>query len=98
MLLAEPHITPADVIGLRELARLLALTEALDDAIEHGGAVNRRSGTVRAVIDLRLRASRRLQEMLDRLALTPKARADFARQLGGATLADEIRRRLGAGQ
>ena len=69
------------------------LIETLDKVIAENGAVNARSGKVRALVDLRLRASRRLGEWLDRYGMTPKGRAEWARTLTDGGLVAEIARR-----
>ena len=86
--MSAPHVTQLDEIGAVEIGRLEALIETLDRVIAENGAVNARSGKVRALVDLRLRASRRLGEWLDRYGMTPKGRAEWARDLaaGGEPL------------
>jgi len=90
-IMAEPHTAAIDWIGAGEIGRLEALIEALDAAIAAKGIV--RSDKVRSLVDLRLRASRRLAEWLDRYGMTPKGRAEWARQLAEGGLAAEIARR-----
>ena len=87
------HVSALDEIGALEISRLEALIETLDEAIGPAGPVNARRGTVRAVVELRLRASKRLQEWLDRYGMTPRGRADWAARLGAGGLAAEIARR-----
>ena len=94
--MSAPHVTALDEIGAVGIGRLEALIETLDRVIADNGAVNARSGKVRALVDLRLRASRRLGEWLDRYGMTPKGRAEWARTLTDGGLAAEIARRRGA--
>jgi hypothetical protein len=86
-----PHLTPLDAIAARQVARLEALIEACEDALASG--VTGRGGSVKAAADLMLRAIRRQTELLDRLGLTPSARAEWAARLAGGGLAAEIARR-----
>lgn len=77
-----------------ELGRLVALIETLDDAIEQGGVVGT-GGKPRAVVDLRLRASRRLSEQLvDKYGMTPHARAHWVSTLTHGTLGERIAARI----
>jgi hypothetical protein len=93
-LMSEPHTAPIDAMGAREIARLVAVIEACDEDIAERGLTKAKSGEVRSIVDLRLRASRRLAEWLDRYGATPLARATWAKQLAeGTSLAEEIRRR-----
>jgi len=91
---AQPHTAPIDEMGAREIARLIALIEACDQDIEERGLTRQKSGEVRSIVDLRLRASGKLQSWLDRYGATPLARASWAREMAeGTSLAEEIRRR-----
>ena len=91
-ILAAPHTVPLDEYGALEIGRLLALCQALDVALAQRG-VTGAQGRVRDLVDVRLRASRRLAEWLDRYGMTPKGRAEWARQLAQGGLAAEIARR-----
>lgn len=91
-IMAEPHTTEIDRLGATELAKLIALLEAIDAELAERG-LTRKSGEPRGLVDLRLRASRRLAEWLDRYGATPLARATWARQLAEGGLAAEIARR-----
>src|SRR5215204_451750 len=90
--LAAPHTVPLDEYGALEIGRLIALIQALDVALTQRG-VTASQGRVRDLVDVRLRASRRLAEWLDRYGMTPKGRAEWARQLAAGGLASEIARR-----
>src|SRR4051812_47576254 len=69
-ILAMPHLSAAlDEIGVVELARLEVLIRRMDDYLAFEGLTNK-DGNPRAMIDLRLRASRRQTELLDRYGLT----------------------------
>ena len=89
---AEPHTAPIDELGAREVARLVAMIEACDEDIAARGLTNSK-GQVRTIVDLRLRASGRLQTWLDRYGATPLARASWAKELATGGLAAEIARR-----
>lgn len=91
-IMALPHTVEIDEIGAVEIGKLVATIEAIDaDLAERG--LTRRNGDPRALIDLRLRASRRLAEMLDRYGATPYSRAKWAKTLATGGLADELARR-----
>jgi hypothetical protein len=82
-----------DEIGAVEIGRLEALIEAIDrDLAERG--LTTRGGNSRRLLDLRLRASRRLAEWLDRYGMTPHARAEWAARLARPSFAEEVERRL----
>jgi hypothetical protein len=90
-IMAEPHVAPCDAVGAAQIARLEARVEALDRALSHP----RLSPQKLALLgDLQLRAIRRLTELLDRYGMTPKGRAEWARQLAeGESLAETSRRK-----
>ena len=90
-----PHTVGLDEYGALEIGRLVALCDALDVALGQRG-VTGKGGKVRDLVDARLRASRRLAEWLDRYGMTPKGRAEWARQLAEGGLAAEIARRRAA--
>jgi hypothetical protein len=52
-----------------------------------------RRGDARSILKLRLQASRRLQDWLDRYGLTPRGRVEFVRDYASGSLATEIARR-----
>ncbi len=92
----EPHTAPIDAIGAAEIGRIEALIEAIDAEIARAG-ITTRNGGVRELVAVRLRASNRLADWLDRYGATPKGRAEWARQLAeGESLAESIRRRRAA--
>ena len=72
-IMASPRFSPMDELGAAEIARLTALIEAMDADIAAAGLTRR--GDARTMVKLRLQASRRLQEWLDRYAMTPRGRA-----------------------
>ena len=88
-----PYLADVDEGALRELARIEALVQLLDDAIALKGVTNAR-GQPRTLVDLRLRASRRLSELQESLGMTPSARSRWAARLSSGGFADEFRRRL----
>jgi len=92
-ILASPHLGPLDDLGAAEIGRLTALIEAMDADLSASGLIRR--GDARTMVKLRLQASRRLQEWLDRYAMTPRGRAEFLHSLSGGALAAEIARRRG---
>jgi hypothetical protein len=91
-----PHTVDLDEYGALEIGRLVALCDALDVALGQRGVTDAQ-GRVSDLVDARLRASRRLAEWLDRYGMTPKGRAEWARQLAEGGLAAEIARRRAAG-
>ena len=92
-ILEAPHTVELDEIGAVEIGRLEALIEAIDrDLAERG--LTTRGGNSRRLLDLRLRASRRLAEWLDRYGMTPHARAEWAARLARPSFAEEVERRL----
>lgn len=88
-----PWVSPVDELGAAELGRLVALIESLDAAIEAGGVIGK-GDRVRSVVDMRLRASRRLSEWLDKYGLTPHARAHWVSTLTHGTLGERIAARI----
>lgn len=92
-LLASPHLSEhLDEIGILELARLEVLIEKMDEYLDHAGLTNK-NGAPRAMIDLRLRASRRQLDLLAAYGLTAFARSGW---VGRDSLKDEINRRVAA--
>src|SRR5216683_1410463 len=63
-----PQVSRLDELGAQEIGRLVALIEAIDNDIGKNGLTRR--GDARAIVKLRLQASRRLQEWLDRYGMT----------------------------
>ena len=92
--LRAPWACELDRLGALEIGRLEALIEKIDQAIEQGG-ITGKGGQVKAVVDIRIRASRRLTEVLALYGLLPHARASWAAALGGSNLSAEIARRRG---
>ena len=92
-IMALPHTVPMDYVGAVEIAKLTVLIEAMDDDLAERGLTKKRGGEPRGLIDLRLRASRRLAEWLDRYGLTPQGRASWASTMAQGGLAAEIARR-----
>lgn len=91
-----PHTHPMDEAGAIEIAKLIVLIDRIDADLAERGVVKPRTGEPRAVVDLRLRASRRLADWLDRYGMNPKARAEWARDMAQGGLAAEIARRQAA--
>lgn len=90
-IMAAPHTVDMDLPGAIEIAKLMILTDRIDADLAERGLRNRK-----ALLDMRLRASRRLAEWLDRYGMTPLARATWAKQMATGGLAEEIRRRQAA--
>jgi hypothetical protein len=87
-LLGLPQVQPLDRLAAEEIGALVARIEALDAALDGRAAGSKGTATL---LDLRLRASGRLERWLRELGATPAARADWAAQLGRGGLAGEIR-------
>lgn len=85
------HVRPVDELGAIEIGRLVALVEAMDVDLQTTGLSRR--GDARTMVKMRLQASRRLQEWLDRYAMTSRGRAELLRSLSGTSLAADIARR-----
>lgn len=92
-IMALEHVVPFDLPAARELARLTAMAERIDAALEDGRVENRK-GQVRALLDQRRRLSAQLLNLYTEFGMTPKARADVVAKLRGSSLDAEIRRRL----
>jgi hypothetical protein len=84
------HTVPVDRIAAEEIGALLARIEALDAELDRRGPGGRGAATL---LDLRLRASGRLERWLREFGATPATRADWAARLAHGGLAEEIRRR-----
>lgn len=91
-ILAEPHVAEIDEVGAVEIGRLEALIEAIDADLAERGLTNKR-GEARSLVDIRLRASRRLAEWLDRYGLTPLSRASWAAKLAAPSFAELVAQR-----
>ena len=73
-LMNAPHVIPLDRFVVEEIARLWSLIEAMDADLAERGLRKRDSGT-RSMIELRLRASGRLERWLREARLTPATRS-----------------------
>ena len=72
-LMNAPHIVSLDRFVVEEIARLWTMIEAMDaDLAERG--FRKRDGGTRSMIELRLRASGRLERWLREARLTPATR------------------------
>jgi hypothetical protein len=89
-------IREPDEFAAAEVGRLVALIEAMDEEIAKNGLTRR--GDVRSIVKLRLQASRRLEEWLNQLGFTPRARAELVSTIARGGLAAEIARRRAPGQ
>jgi hypothetical protein len=97
-IMAAPHTHPLDEAGAVEIAKLTVLIDRIDADLAERGLRNRKGGEPRALLDMRLRASRRLAEWLDRFGMTPLSRATWAKQMAEGGLAAEIARRRAQAQ
>ena len=84
------HTVPVDRIAAEEIGALLARIEALDAELDRRGPGGRGAATL---LDLRLRASGRLERWLREFGATSATRAEWAARLGQGGLAEEIRRK-----
>jgi hypothetical protein len=91
-LMSAPHTVPLDQVAANEIGALVSLIEALDADIAKRGPLTR-ADAPRKILDLRLRASGRLERWLREFGATPASRAEFARTLAEGNLATEIARR-----
>src|SRR6266700_5552984 len=73
-LMNAPHIVPLDRFVVEEIARLWTMIEAMDADLAERGFRKRDAGT-RSMIELRLRASGRLERWLREARLTPATRS-----------------------
>jgi hypothetical protein len=87
-LMEAPHTVELDRIAAEEIGQLVATLEAIDLDIAERGLRSRRS-----LLELRLRASGRLEKWLTQFGATPQSRATWAATLAQGGLASEIARR-----
>ncbi len=87
-LMSAPHTVPLDAVAIVELASLLDLIGKVDAALADG--IVERRGRPRALVDMRVRLSGRLQKWLEAVGLTPEARSQWAARLARPSLADEL--------
>ena len=92
-MMSVPYVREPDEFAAAEVGRLIALIEAMDHEIDTNGLTRR--GDARSIVKLRLQASRRLEEWLNRLGFTPRGRADLVSTIARAGLAAEMARRRG---
>ena len=78
------HTVPLDRLAAEEIGALLARIEALDTELDRRGPGGRGSASL---LDLRLRASGRLERWLREFGATPATRAEWAARLAGGGLA-----------
>jgi hypothetical protein len=76
-LMLAPHVVPLDRVAAREIASLLVMAEAIDADIERRGLLNKKTGEVRTLVDLRIRLSGRIERWLREFGLTPASRVDW---------------------
>ena len=79
-LLGLPHVSPVDAPGLREIAKLMALIERVDQCLAAGNV--ERMGNRSGLIDTRRSLSRELRSWLKEIGGTPLARATWAANAG----------------
>ena len=90
-IMSVPYVREPDEFAAAEVGRLIALIEAMDYEIDTNGLTRR--GDARSIV--KLQASRRLEEWLNRLGFTSRGRADLVSTIARAGLAAEIARRRG---
>ncbi len=88
---AAPQATPLDQIAAEEIGSLVALLEAIDADMSRNGLTNR-EGDARSLLELRLRASGRLERWLREFGATPAARVGWAGSLGRAEAVASVMR------
>jgi hypothetical protein len=87
-LMSAPHLSELDRTGAEEIAALISVIDAIDADLAKKGIGGRRS-----LLDMRLRASGRLERWLAAYGFTPQGRATWASTLAHGGLAAEIARR-----
>jgi hypothetical protein len=87
-LMEAPHTVELDRVAAEEIGQMVALVEAIDLDIAERGLRSRRS-----LLELRLRASGRLEKWLTQFGATPQSRATWAATLAQGGLPAEIARR-----
>src|SRR5438045_1928201 len=93
-LLEAPHTTPLDRVGAEELGALVALIEAIDDDLSSRGLTNRK-GEARSLLELRIRASGRLERWLKEFGATPASRVDWVETMRrGSAVVEVVREEL----
>jgi hypothetical protein len=81
-LMAGNHTTPLDQLAAEEIGALVALIEAADRDLAKRGLVKK--GEARSLVDLRLRASGRLERWLKEFGATPASRLAWLDSLSRA--------------
>jgi hypothetical protein len=90
-LMAElPHAAASDRAAVTEAASLLLLIDRIDSVL--GDRIAGR-GQVRALLDIRVRLSGRLERWLTALGATPQARAALGSTVASGSLAAELARK-----
>jgi hypothetical protein len=85
-----PHAAPSDRLAVEEAASLLLLIDRIDSVL--GDRIAGR-GQVKALLDIRVRLSGRLERWLTALGATPQARAALAGSVASGSLAAELARK-----
>lgn len=86
-----PHAHPLDRLAAEEIGSIVAALEAIDKEIEKRVPREARSH----LMELKKGLGRELRAWLQEFGGTPRARAEWAAQLGKGSLGEQIRRRLG---
>jgi hypothetical protein len=95
--MAAAHTVPLDELAAEEIGRLIALIEAIDDDLLTRGLTDR-GGKARSLVDLRLRASGRLERWLRQFGATPASRVEWVERVArGETLAAIVRDEVAEG-
>lgn len=87
-LMQAPHVNALDCIAAEEIGALQAHLEAVEEQLRQPGRKERKT-----LLEHRIRLTRELRSWLREFGATPKARAEFARELAAGGLAAEIARR-----
>jgi hypothetical protein len=84
-----PHAAESDRLAVEEAAAVAALIGRVDEALAERIAGR---GQVRALLDVRIRLSGRLERWLTALGATPQARAALGSTVASGSLAAELAR------
>ena len=90
-LMTAPHTEPLDSIAAEEIGSLIAHIEAIDTDLAQRGRRDRKT-----LLQHRTRLGRELRAWMREFGGTPKARAEWAREVAQGGLAAEIARRRAA--
>jgi hypothetical protein len=89
-LMRLPHTMPMDRVAAEEIASIVSRLEAIDSDLDERGHFGR--GGARSLLEHKARLGKELRMWLAQFGGTPKARAEFAKDLAAGGLAQEIAR------